>query len=97
MEKNEALQHALGYAAGREDATRDENETITIPTVDPPEGTGVWPGIGWLRFADAYAAGWDDFNHGRRCSMVCCRSAWETWQASGGRTIFSDELALAAA
>lgn len=82
MRVEEAKQHALGYAAGREDASGVK----TVPAADRP----VLPGF--LTFADAFAQGWDDFNNERRFSMTNAQAAYEAWQASEGRTIFKDEL-----
>ena len=78
MNHDEAKQHGLGYAAGREDASG-------TPTAIPP---GKMWRSGWTTFADAYAQGWYDFNAQRRCSMTSCRDAYDRWQESGGRTIF---------
>jgi hypothetical protein len=76
MSKDEAMQHGLGYAAGREDASG-------TPTVEP----GTRPGF--MAFADAYAEGWDDYNSQRRWYMTNARDAYDTWQATAGLTIFS--------
>ena len=84
MTHDEAIQHALGYAAGREDASG-------IRTRSP----GELPGF--MAFADAYAAGWDDYRAERRYHMIWARGAYDTWQASNGRTIFRDELPPATA
>jgi hypothetical protein len=75
----EAMQHGLGYAAAREDAS-------DVKTIDP---TG--DGIGFMRFAEAYAAGWEDFNGEKRCYMTNARDAYDTWQTTQGRSIFRDE------
>lgn len=79
MTKAQAMQHGLRYAAGREDASG-------VKTVAP---AGSQLGDGWHAFAVAYAQGWDDYNEGRRHMMPSARSAYGTWQASGGTTIFS--------
>lgn len=79
MNRNEAMQHGLGYAAGREDASG--TRTAEVPG-DPQMRSG------FLAFADAYAQGWDDYNAQRRGSMTNCRDAYDQWQATGGRTIF---------
>jgi hypothetical protein len=81
MNETEARQHALGYAAGREDAS----STRTVR----PDGE---PYTGFLEFAHAYAGGWADYNAERRSHMVNCKVAYDTWQASRGQTIFADEL-----
>ena len=76
MNHDEAVQHGLGYAAGREDASR-------IRTAEP----GTTPG--YMAFAYAYAQAWDDYYAERRFSMTNCRDAYDRWQASGGRSIFA--------
>ena len=38
-------------------------------------------------FADAFATIYDDYEHNRRGSKPSLEDAWETWQASGGRTV----------
>jgi hypothetical protein len=80
---------ARGYAWGTEDTTRVA--TLGDDTV-----------AGAHAFAVAFAAGWADYNAGRRGSMITVRDAYETWQASAGHSIFkagqsTAELALAAA
>jgi hypothetical protein len=80
MRKDEAMQHGLGYAAGREDASGAK-------TADP---TG--DSVGFMRFGEAYASGWDDFNGEKRSYMTNARDAYETWQATRGQTIFRDEI-----
>ena len=79
MNHDEAMQHGLGYAAGREDASGVR--TAEVPG-DPQMRSG------FLAFAQAYAQGWDDFNSGARCSMTNARDAYDRWQESGGRTIW---------
>jgi hypothetical protein len=81
--KEEAMQHGLGYASGREDGSN-------VRTVDSP---GTECRMGWMHFAEAYAQAWDDFNHERRGYMTNCRDAYDAWQASEGRTIFKREIA----
>jgi len=76
MKHEEAMQHGLGYASGREDAS-------DVKTIDP---TGQ--GMGWMRFAEAYAAGWDAYNTEQRFFMTNARDAYRTWQESNGLTIF---------
>ena len=71
MNHSEAMQHGLGYAAGREDASG-------VPTVG-----------GFDAFAAAYAAGWDEYMNAHRGMMTNARSAYDTWQATNGQTIFS--------
>lgn len=78
MLKNEALQHAIGYASGREDTSN----IPTVPSLEHPDRAG------WMAFADAFAKGWDDYNADRRYWMTNARDAYNTWQASNGRTIF---------
>jgi hypothetical protein len=77
MTPDEARQLAMGYAWGREDASK----TATA-------GTHEWQST-WSLFADAYAQGYEDSNTGRRCSMTNVRDAYEKWQDSGGRSIFA--------
>lgn len=80
MDKSEAVQHGLGYACGREDASR----VPTSPAANAPDG------VGWLAYAEAYAAAWDEFNAGDRFYMTNARSAYEAWQATAGESIFTD-------
>jgi hypothetical protein len=81
MNTEEAIQHALGYAAGREDAS-------SVRTVHPDPAN---KGTGFFQFADAYAAGWTAYNSQTRFYMTSCRDAYDTWQATSGRTIFKDD------
>jgi len=74
-----ATQHGLGYAAGREDASG-------VKTVSPTEAPG------FMAFAEAYAAAWDEYNTEARGWMTNARDAYDTWQATGGRTIFRSEV-----
>lgn len=82
MTKEEAMQHGLGYASGREDASNVRTADIN----DSPAEKRM----GWMRFAEVYAQGWDDYNHERRHYMTNCRDAYDTWQATSGKTIFRD-------
>ena len=50
MRKEEATQHALGYASGREDASG-------IPTVHYLADRDK---IGWLEFGHTFGNAWDD-------------------------------------
>lgn len=77
MNKNEAMQRALGYAWGREDASGQL-------TAGDPNATTT------CEFATAYAAGWEDYNTEKRGNMTPVRDAYERWQATGGRSIFRD-------
>jgi hypothetical protein len=77
MTREEALQHALGYAAGREDASG-------VPTAQPGERAG------FTAFADAFADGWDEYNTERRDMMTNARAAYDRWQATGGQTIWDE-------
>ena len=79
MKKSEDLQHGLGYAAGREDASG-------VPTVSPDDRSG------FIAFAEAYAAGWEEYNTEARGFMTNARDAYDTWQATGGRSIFRREI-----
>ena len=76
MTKREAMQHGLGYAAGREDASG-------VKTVTPDGNRS-----GFIVFAEAYAQGWDDYNAERRCYMTNARDAYDSWQRTSGQTIF---------
>ena len=76
MNHEEAMQCALGYAWGAEDATR-------IPTVSPTDAPGT------LTFADAYAAGWDAFNSDQAHYMTNVADAYRRWQESKGASIFT--------
>lgn len=78
MNKNEARQHGLGYAAGREDASG----TATATSPAEPHRSG------FTAFAAAFAQGWGDYNTCRRHMMTNCRDAYDQWQESGGLTIF---------
>lgn len=80
MDKSEARQHALGYAAGREDVS-------SVPTA---RAANAPDGIGFLQFADAYASAWDEYNSGERFMMTNCRAAYEAWQDSAGVSIFRE-------
>lgn len=79
MTKEEATQHALGYACGREDASGIETAHYLADRYK----------IGWLEFGFAFGNGWDDYNRGLRFYMTNARDAYERWQESDGRTIFS--------
>lgn len=83
MNKEEAMQHGLGYAAGREDGTR-------TPTV-PPAGVLTADCSPYIEFAKAYALAWDEYNRGKRWSMTNCRDAYDRWQSSGGVSIFGED------
>lgn len=76
MTKEEAMQHALGYAAGREDGSE-------VKTIDPKGDN-----LGFMRFAEGFARGWDDFNKGHNWYMTNAQVAYDTWQESKGTTIF---------
>lgn len=82
MSKEEAMQHGLGYASGREDGSN----VRTVDVDDSPTERRM----GWMRFAQAYADGWDDYNRGLRFYMTNCRDAYDTWQATNGATIFKE-------
>jgi hypothetical protein len=79
MNRNEAMQHALGFADGRETGTG----TATAISPAYPHTSGFYA------FAEAYAQGWDDYSRQHRSSMTSCRDAYAKWQETGGRTIFS--------
>jgi hypothetical protein len=78
MTRDEAMQHGLGYAAAREDASG-------VKTLPSPEAPGR---PGFMAFADEYAQGWDDYNAERRHYMTNARDAYDTWQKTRGETIF---------
>ena len=78
MNKSEAMQHALGYAAGRED----------VSGVKTHNGRDTPDGSGFIRFAEAFAGAWDDYNNERRGMMTNARDAYDSWQRTNGRTIF---------
>ena len=78
MNHEEAMQHGLGYAAGREDASF----VATHPSDTEPELSG------FHAFAKAYADGWDEYNRGERGYMTTAQYAYDSWQRTGGRTIF---------
>jgi len=78
MDTESAMQHALGYASGREDSSNPP-----VKTADP-RGQDM----GWVRFAEAYAEGWADYNAGRRYFMTNARSAYDAWQVMRGESIF---------
>jgi hypothetical protein len=73
------MQHGLGYAAGREDGSF---QPTVLSAVDP----GV---SGFSAFAQAYAKSWDEYNAGTRGMMVSAQYAYDSWQRTGGRTIFA--------
>lgn len=77
MQEQEAMQHALGYAAGREDSGG--------PKTAEPAGQP-----GFMAFAEAYAAGWARFNREAWYMMPSARSAYDSWQATGGATIYGE-------
>ena len=84
MTTAEATQLALGYAWGAEDFSG----TRTISPSDLP---------GTLAFAEAFAAGWDDFNAERRHHMTNVTDAYRRWQESRGQTIFASAALVRAA
>ena len=75
MTRDNAIQCALGYAWGREDAsgTITAGDSNRTPSAE---------------FADAFAQGWEDFNTQKRGDMIPVKDAYERWQASGGKSIF---------
>jgi len=81
MNTDQAMQHGLGYAAGREDASG----VRTVAAASAPDG------VGFMAFAEAYAAGWTDYNRDMRHFMTNARSAYDAWQETGGVSIFRDE------
>ena len=80
MNETDARQHALGYAAGREDASNERTAN--------PYGEGT----GFMEFAAVFAQGWADYNAERRGMMVNAKEAYNTWQETRGRTIFPDDV-----
>ena len=79
MKYDIAMAHGLGYAAAREDASGVLTAT----------GGHAWRS-GFILFAEAFAAAWEAYNTGTRGSMTNARDAYDTWQATGGRTIFRE-------
>jgi hypothetical protein len=77
MKREAAKEHALGYAAGREDGSG-------VPTAQPDQRSG------FIAFAEAFADGWDEYNQERRGMLTNARSAYERWQATGGQTIWDE-------
>lgn len=77
MTREEAMQHALGYAAGREDASGIRTADGNTP---PDRGGFIW-------FAEAFASAQDDYNAGRYHMMTNARSAYESWQRTNGESI----------
>ena len=75
MTRDNAIQCALGYAWGREDASG-------TPTAGDPNSVTT------MQFAAAFAQGWEDYNTQKRGDMTSVRSAYDQWQASGGKSIF---------
>jgi hypothetical protein len=84
MTTAEAIQVALGYAWGAEDFSG----TKTASPTDLP---------GTLAFAEAFAAGWDDFNAERRHHMTNVMDAYRRWQESAGASIFAATALVRAA
>lgn len=78
MRHEEAMQHALGYAAGREDASG-------LPT---KPGLADLQQPAFFAFAEAYASGWDRYNDEGLHFMVSARDAYDAWQASNGESIY---------
>lgn len=75
MTRENALQLALGYAWGQEDAAGTR-------TAQPGNESGC------AVFAAAFARGWQEYNIQERWSMVSVRTAYEQWQATHGQSIF---------
>jgi hypothetical protein len=80
MTKEEALQHALGYAAGRED---ESGIRTASPTSLP----------GFIAFAEAYAEATDAFNKEQRHYVPSAGSAYAEWQESRGQRIIPPTMA----
>lgn len=80
MDQDQARNLALGYAWAYEDAT------------GRPTAGGNATAISSATFAMAFTAGWSDYNAAKRGSMTSVQSAYFSWQASGGRTIFHSAL-----
>lgn len=72
---------AQAYAWARED--QGAADGVIVRTASP-EGTSA----GSFAFAEAYAAGWAEYNAGARYSMIPVQDAWEHWQASGAVSVF---------
>jgi hypothetical protein len=75
MQESEGMQYGLGYAESAE-------QFSGIKTAQPTDQPG------FLAFATAYATAWAECNAGKRSYMTSCRDAYETWQVTGGITIF---------
>jgi hypothetical protein len=82
MDSNEARQHALGYAAGREDSS---GERTAAPALSIADMAGC---SGFIEFAEEYARGWDRYRREAFHYMPNARDAYEAWQASGARSIY---------
>ena len=76
MKYAEALQHGLGYAAGREDAS-------AVVTVSPDTRGG------FHAFAEAFATAWAEYEAGERSYMTNAESAYDTWQRTAGQSIWA--------
>ncbi len=87
MTHDDAMLTALAYAWGREDASGMR----TAPSAQHPQDTTPWT------FAEAFAAGYDDYNGEKRAYMTSVQSAYDTWQESRGQTIFRDQMTSALA
>lgn len=66
------------YAFGQEDGTK-------TPTATQPGKLN-----GSFRFAQAYGRGWNEYQEGRRMSIVGVRDAYHRWQETDGKTIFPE-------
>jgi hypothetical protein len=76
MTDSEAMQCALGYAWGYEDASG-------TGTYQPPNTTGAHA------FALAFAKAWDEYNTAVRGTMVAVSRAYQAWNETKGETIFA--------
>ena len=80
MTRTEAISHATGYAAGREDASGIRTYGSTADT------------SGFYQFALAYAAAWEQYNTEQLSHMRNCRDCYETWQETHGCSVFAEEV-----
>ena len=78
MKTEEARQHALGYASGREDASKIRTATGRACPEMPA----------FLAFADAWADAEDRLRREVLWYRPSCHDAYEAWQASGGVSVY---------
>jgi hypothetical protein len=85
MTMEEARATAKGYAWGQEDARNEFRRLVHAdygkPTASRDDRDGSY------LFSRAYGWAQDEYNRGRRSSMMPVRDAYARWQATGGMTI----------